>query len=651
MKHRSDIDGLRAIAVLSVVFFHLNIPIIPGGFVGVDIFFVISGYLISNIICHEIDGDSFSFIKFYERRIRRIFPALFFVLSAVNLAAFFTLTPLAYRNFGQSSAAAAFSISNIYFYRHSDYFGFGSSLLPLLHTWSLGVEEQFYIMIPPAFYLGRKILPLRWSVVIVPMAALSLALCVWQTAAAPTAAFYLPMSRAWEFLLGSMLAAGLVPKLTQNQAEIAGWAGLLFIGVSLFGFNPNTPFPGAAAIVPCIGAALLIHTGETGQSSVSRLLSANAMVWIGLISYSVYLWHWPIIVFSSVALGGKLNTSETIGVLVLTMAISTLSWRFIEQPFRTNRHLFTRKRLFAGAGLGGLIFLLAGFIVSHSIGLPQRFDPAALRLAQGSEDGNPRRDACTDPPLEKLAIGDVCDIGDPSVPISFALVGDSYADAMMPAVAEAARHARQRGIVLIKPGCYPLMGLQPDDKGCSRFMDGAFQWLSATRTIDTVLLIGRWTTAVEGSRIGSIGLSNMYIRDSESREASYAENSAVVARGLDRIALNLGDRRLFILAHIPEQHVNVPMLAALKVRFGRTPEIAVKRTSVDQREAGVRAVLNAASSRDRIQQLDAIPAFCDQTLCQAVRGGRSLYCDDNHVSNFGAAEVARYGILDPVFAK
>jgi peptidoglycan/LPS O-acetylase OafA/YrhL len=651
VQHRTDIDGLRAIAVLSVVLFHLNVPGVSGGFVGVDIFFVISGYLISGIICREIDKVSFRFINFYERRIRRIFPALFLVLIIANLAAFYTLTPLAYRNFGQSSAAAGFSFSNIYFYKHSDYFGFGSSLLPLLHTWSLGVEEQFYIMIPPTFFLGRRTLGLRWSTIILPMMTASFVFCVWQTTASPNAAFYLPLSRAWEFLLGSMLATALVPTLSRSQAEIAGWVGLLLIGAGMFGFTPNTPFPGVAAVVPCLGAALLIHAGESGLTSAGRLLSFDAMTWVGLISYSVYLWHWPIIVFSAVALGGKLTAVETMGVLAVIVAISTLSWRYVEQPFRTRRNLFTRNRLFAGAGVGCLVFLSVGFIISHSIGLPQRFDQAALRLAKGSEDFNPRRDACTDPPREKLAVGEVCDIGDPSAPISFALVGDSYADAMMPGVAQAATLARQRGVVLIKAGCYPLMGLQPNDKGCSAFMDGAFQWLGSARTIDTVLLIGRWTTAVEGYRIGSISLSNMYITDRESREASYAENRAVFARGLDRIASTLKDCRIFVLAHIPEQHVNVPMLAALEARFGATPEIAVQRASVDQRESGIRALLDAATLRDRIQQLDSIPAFCDRTACKAIRDGRSLYADDNHLSNFGAEELARSGILDPVFAK
>jgi peptidoglycan/LPS O-acetylase OafA/YrhL len=266
LKYRSDIDGLRAVGVLSVILFHLSVPYVTGGFVGVDIFFVISGYLITKILADEIDEGHYSLLGFYERRVRRIIPALFVMLCSVSIFACATLIPTFYLDVAKSAAAAAFSLSNVFFYLRRGYFDFGVELIPLLHTWSLGVEEQFYIVFPLFFLFGRRVIQLPWNWIILPLFVISLAFCVIQTdfslkslllgtikTSTRYGAFYLPISRSWEFLMGSALAVGAIPYASNNNLIRNGlaWLGVILIMYSLIQFDPSTNFPGFAALAGC----------------------------------------------------------------------------------------------------------------------------------------------------------------------------------------------------------------------------------------------------------------------------------------------------------------------------------------------------------------------------------------------------------------
>jgi peptidoglycan/LPS O-acetylase OafA/YrhL len=402
--YRRDIDGLRAIAVLAVVAFHAGLhapdaavlwvrPLsnrfanglargLPGGFVGVDIFFVISGFLIGGILLREQASGTFSIARFYERRIRRIVPALSAVLLFTFAAGWFALTPAAMDDLGRSTLAASLSAANIYFLRTSGYFDAPALQKPLLHMWSLAVEEQFYLVFPLVLMLIHRFGRRHLKVVLVVLFAVSFAASEVGVYRDPLGTFYLPQTRAWELLLGTLLAAGIVPPLRSALGRnLASTAGLACIAFASIAFTETVRFPGAAALWPCIGAALILAAGEIGGSAVGRLLSTRPFVFVGLISYSLYLWHWPLIVINKYDWFQGVP-ERNYRLLPVTFAVATLSWLFVERPFRYGALKLTRGPLFAAAGAATLLIAaLAGWDVV-SKGLPLRLTPAELSLVR-----------------------------------------------------------------------------------------------------------------------------------------------------------------------------------------------------------------------------------------------------------------------------
>lgn len=395
LKYRPDIDGMRCVAVLSVLIFHLSPNKMPGGFVGVDVFFVISGYLISAIVFSEINASRFSVLGFYERRVRRIFPALFGMLLAVSAVLSFLLLPGEFTTYAKSVIAATLSSSNFYFWLHSGYFDSPTSN-PLLHTWSLAVEEQFYILFPIFLVVIRQFFPKRLKPAVVVLFFLSLGASEWTVHSNATTAFYMPHTRAWELLMGTIVSLGFFPKLQSALVRnTVTAAGILMIAYSVFRFSPQTPFPGLHAVIPCLGSALIIGAGESGSSVVANVLSWRPVVFVGLISYSLYLWHWPIIILNG--LGLSLDFSAFVphrlavfllsqgakkGIeIVLSFVLATLSWRFVERPFRSYPRRIERKPLFAlSAAVMAMLILSSGAVI-YAKGFQGRFPDRAVQVA------------------------------------------------------------------------------------------------------------------------------------------------------------------------------------------------------------------------------------------------------------------------------
>lgn len=360
MKYRSEIDGLRAVAVLPVILFHAGFGVFSGGYIGVDIFFVISGYLITSILISELEEERFSIAHFYERRARRILPALFTVMLACLPFAYMWMFPSQLKDFAQSLVAVVFFGSNILFWRESGYFAADAELMPLLHTWSLAVEEQYYILFPIflllAWRFGRN--KVFWSVVVI--AAISLLLAEWGWRHKPSANFYLTPTRAWELLAGSICAFLTVGRTlkSNNVLSVVGLAAIVF---AIFTFDGNTPFPSAYALVPVVGTALIILFGRQG-TWVAKLLSMRAFVGIGLISYSAYLWHQPLFAFARLR-----NLTEPSHMLMGLLAVASLllawaTWRWVEQPFRKRKNplLVTQRSVFVASGAVGAVFVALG---------------------------------------------------------------------------------------------------------------------------------------------------------------------------------------------------------------------------------------------------------------------------------------------------
>lgn len=334
-EYRADIDGLRAIAILPVVFFHAGFGFAQGGFVGVDVFFVISGYLITSLVHREMLAGEFSLARFYERRVRRLFPALFAMLSACAVVAAWLLLPQDLRYFGGSLFATTLFSSNIFFWLEAGYFDVAAERKPLLHTWSLAVEEQFYLLFPFFLLLVLRYLPRRLVAVIGAVTVVSLLTSEWMLRNSDSAAFYLAPFRAWELGLGASLAL-IAPRTRHDNryAEAFAWLGLALISASVAAFSWQTPFPGLHALVPAVGAALVIWSGSRASTHAARILSARPLVFTGLISYSLYLWHWPLLVFARHFAIRELTAAERLGVLLASVVLAMASWRYIERPFR-----------------------------------------------------------------------------------------------------------------------------------------------------------------------------------------------------------------------------------------------------------------------------------------------------------------------------
>ncbi len=508
LKYRPDIDGLRAVAVVSVLAFHIGLIGFKGGFVGVDVFFVISGYLISSIIFAEIKASRFTIGGFYERRIRRIFPALVAMLAATCVFAVIYLLPGELIDYAKSMLAATGSASNFYFWWHSGYFSSPTSK-PLLHTWSLAVEEQFYISFPLFLFLVRRFFRQFLRAAVIILFFISLVTSWIVVSRNPETAFYMPYTRAWELLLGTLLSLGMFPRL--RAAWLRNTAALCGIGMitwSVVFYSQDTLFPGLSALIPCVGSALIIWAGEAGGSLVGSALSWRPVVFIGLISYSLYLWHWPVIVLhqmgvlvgqGSIALAGhsallSVHCLDMLIEVLLSFVLGVLSWRYVERPFRSGSLRVGGRPLFALAG--GVIIILMGCaiwtVLAH--GFRGRFPEKALQVASAldgaQEDRFIRTGVCfitTDYHFEKYNY-DTCLREDKSKR-NYLLLGDSHSAMLWSALSSALKSSNvmQASTAACEPSLTPSGS---DD--CKKMMGYIFQQYLPTHPVQGVFVVGRW---------------------------------------------------------------------------------------------------------------------------------------------------------------
>lgn len=388
MPYRPSIDGLRAVAVLAVMLFHAEVPGFSGGFVGVDVFFVISGYLITSIILKQQATGSFSLLGFYERRARRILPALFLVMTATVIAAVLVVPPYRFTEISESAAAALTFTANIYFWATSDYFATASRLQPLIHTWSLGVEEQFYIVFPLLMIAlaAAKRSALGWIFSV--LAIISLAVSEIAARHYPDAAFYLPHARAYELLAGVLVAlwrpaAGQLPPLAGTAMRVLG---AVLIVWPVFTYHDRMVLPGIAMLVPVFGTALMLFADDRDEI-VGKALAWRPLVAIGLFSYSLYLWHQPLLALSRLATLDNLDLKDNLVILLLCFPLSWATWHFVEQPFRDARRVKLRPFVLT-AGTVGIAIVATAAVMIKTRGLefmtrPEYVDIRALRESEG----------------------------------------------------------------------------------------------------------------------------------------------------------------------------------------------------------------------------------------------------------------------------
>lgn len=633
IKYRPDIDGLRAIAVLSVVLYHYGIGPLHGGFVGVDVFFVISGYLITSIVHRQIGEGRFTFAGFYERRIRRIFPALFAVLAATLAAGALILLPNDLRALSDATVATLLFASNILFWRRSGYFDPGSDLNPLLHTWSLAVEEQFYIVFPVFLIMIARFAPRYLRALLALGAAASLAACVllqdWQ----PNAMFFLAPFRAWELAVGGLLAVGAVPavgrKAVREALALMALAVLLF---SLWWTEAGLEFPGWQATLPVGATALLIHTGSSGQTAVNRILGTRPMVLVGLISYSLYLWHWPLIVYASYATPVSLDAPLYKALLLLAaIALAAMSYRWIETPFRhpSQRSGTSRRRLFAGALAATAALAACAFAVRDNDALQSRFPDRVLALDAAREPVIPFQECDGKAPNSANA---ACTIGgDRTGPVTL-LWGDSHAMAWAPAFQGGGPHMAPGPVVLaLKSACPPLAGVTVNyGRGCSAFNQSTLEWIARNRPA-RVVMIAAWT---DYSRPGAF----YELSDESGARGNLRVFPAALKRTVGAVAPSAGE--IVLVGPTPGAPEGVPLRAAIAELHGvRWPE-GVEATAALEKS---RHFWGAARSLpgESTKLIDPATWFCVAGRCRYSVGGDLLYRDEAHLSVQGARFVAK----------
>ncbi|HET6157695.1 MAG TPA: acyltransferase family protein [Dongiaceae bacterium] len=497
-KYRPDIDGLRAVAVLPVVFYHLNISLFSGGFVGVDVFFVISGYLITSLISAEMHEGTYSITRFYVRRARRIFPALFVMGAVSALFVFLFCLPSEAKRFSSTLAAATLFASNFYFFFTSDYFAPGAEAQPLLHTWSLAVEEQFYIFFPLILWLVRRYLAAREKLVMIALALLSLAISAWLVRVDRTAAFYLLHSRAWELLLGALLAIGTVPAIRSRAlANALGIIGLALIVGSVLLYKEQMAFPGLAALAPCVGAALIIHAGKESSLLASRALSLAPVRFIGLISYSLYLWHWPIDVLSRYVAfwygwDPDLKPHKVV-VLALSLVCAILSWHFVEKPFRQRPYRFgSFATLSTSAAVMAALVVLAGAIYPLSQRLWSMPQDAERVLATLDYRPSESQKACfLNPQTNELRYFDQAGcLALSDTKKNWLLLGDSHASDLWAGLSGV--NPQVNLMQGTGSGCKPLIDI-PGERRCTELMNFLFSDFIPKHHFELILLSARWS--------------------------------------------------------------------------------------------------------------------------------------------------------------
>lgn len=636
--YRPEVDGLRAIAVVAVILFHTNLGVATGGYVGVDVFFVISGYLISSIILRELAEKRFTFLGFYERRIRRIFPALFVTLVATTVAAWFILPPNQLQTYAQSLVATTAFASNIFFWLKSGYFGGDAELFPLTHMWSLSVEEQYYVFFPLLAIVaawGRKwLLDILMGVGLV----VSLWLCLNYAPRDQMMAFFLTPMRAWELLVGVFIATherSWRSALASNRLLGTGveLAALAMIMAPIVIYDSTTLFPGWSAVPPVLGTALLILLARP-DTVVGRVLASRPFVFVGLISYSAYLWHQPLYSLARMQGFAEQGWPAYAVLIVATFILAWLSLKFVEGPFR-KRDRYTRVQVYAGFFIGSAVLIAIGLAGHFRQGFPERFSSEVLAVA-ASGAPSPLRNECHVEGVDAPGPTEACRyfVRDN---VHWAVFGDSHGVEFAYALAERLKPSGQGVQHLTFSGCQAALTFESENPGCSAWTRQSMNWLERDRQITDVVLVFRHSFYLFGDQTKSFPrvpdeapnfLPNM------SPDAARAHYVASLTQIVSR--LTGSGKRVYIVAPIPDLPTHVERYT---FTGDPTDPHRVTGTSMNfyrRRNTYILPVLRRLDVMPNVTLLEPSRTVCGDIQCASLIGGRSMYFDDNHLSVEGA---------------
>jgi peptidoglycan/LPS O-acetylase OafA/YrhL len=622
--YRADIDGLRAVAILSVVVFHAIPSYLPGGFTGVDIFFAISGFLITRIILEENASSHFTFVKFWIRRARRILPALFFMLFAATAAAFLLLMPYDLKEYGELLAHTVLFAANIFLGNEKGYFAPEGQITPLHHVWSLSVEEQYYLVWPIILIAAVRNLPIRLvTAVVIALLLISLSYSQWATENDAKLAFYGLPSRAFELLTGAIVAVVQPARLGARTANILSITGLLLISCGFFTIGDTSRFPGLLALIPCSGAALLILSG--GQAKlplVNRLLSGPIPVHIGKISYSWYLWHWPPLAFFAYCVERPIHLHETALLLMLGFAMAEFSYRYIETPFRRQVAPLEFRQSFLPATVICCVLLVSfGLGFQYFQGVPSRLNPETLAVYNKFSSKDPS--GCNSHSVKIEGGSKECLFGSNAQAPAVMLWGDSHAEHYLPAVANIAASEGVQGIFRRTFDCRPFIdsrrieGSSPKRQKCADYNEKTVEMLRTNPGLPIVILAARWS----GHPTGTI--------------AFFEQNLERTVAALQQMG-----KKVVMLGQVPRRPIQPRNCMTKQVRFGiQIPNCERSLLADhDQYEKDLWAAMGRLV-RDNPGLVLFSPEkhICDATSCGATdERGEPLYRDNSHLNELGA---------------
>ncbi len=661
-RYRADLDGLRAFAVLGVLIFHLSPRWMPGGFMAVDYFFVLSGFLMGSIVDQELKIGHFSLRRFFERRVRRLFPALISILVFCLLVGYFILTPRAYQDLGRSILSVSINNSNVYFWLKSGYFEQASELKPLLHTWSLGVEEQFYLAFP-FFMLFLRRFDLDQKIKITFLSTfLSFALCVWSTQSDPSFAFYLSFSRVWELGLGLLSVFVLqkdrvkqwVDQIPVKYIDLIWSTALLGLILIYLRYPIHLTFPSYYPLLPCLLVLIIIILGDKISFS---LWTHPVLIHIGKISYSVYLWHWPLISFSHSFLMRDLTLVEKIILFVLSLLLGHLSFRLIEKPMQGTKRFFSI--------IGTMIFCgLLGFALHAFDGLQSRFSGGLEEIFNVQNEYLKLRKPCYQANVAEIREGKICTLGIATEkytqPPQYLLWGDSHADSARFGLDESLKMHQQKGLVLSKSSCPAMLDvwIHGDEKSqkCQKYLYAMLDYLrTQPQSLKNVILVGRWALFSIGSRVGHEPGQTIYLLDEQSKDLplSTNHNLEVMMRGLSQMIerLHALNKEIYLLYPNPEFPMDVPQYLGMALHyrdFFKQEIYQLPVSEVIDRQRRVKRLFDYLKKHyPYIHIIETQNAFCHGDFCPIASPQLEPYYYDQHHLSAKGSEL----LTTPIFNK
>lgn len=642
MKYRKEIDGLRALAVIPVLMFHAGIPGFNGGYIGVDIFFVISGYLITSIILEGKRQKTFSISNFYERRARRILPALTIVLLFSTIAAYIFMPATHLKSYSLSLASAGSFVSNIFFFFDNDYFSTLAETKPLLHTWSLAVEEQYYLIFPiiisTLWFCGERFL----KRLIICLFVLSLFYSHHLLfLGAGDQNFYSSFSRAWEILVGSILAFYIsqIKPLKKINAEALCILGIFLISYSIVFFNKNTPFPSLYTLVPIIGTAILIIYCNQ-ETTVGKILSFKVLTYIGLISYSLYLWHQPILAFLRLKTIGTPSTLHISLALLLSFILANFSYKIIERPFR-NKNFLNRKKIFKYSLITLFIIISVGLLGFYNKGFPNRFKSISYADTIIS---SPLREKCHTVGLDYLKPKNACKYFKNK--ITWAALGDSHIVEPSYALAKKLEQKKQGVLHLSFSSCVPIINFETTPPGCRDWLIEAMNLLEENSSIENILIGFRYSSNLYGDHAKSFPIlpnqnPSRFFKEQHnqsdehiSREVYWQEFSEIINRLLK------SNKKVYIIYPIPELPVHIDQAVTAYSVFGNKTMVDLEQSTTKEfylkRNNFILDKLDQLPYGKTLHAIKPYSIFCKNNYCPAIHSGKALYFDDDHLSTYGA---------------